>query len=95
MSECVGLALSEEDARGRATNAERGLADAWTEERGRPRTTALSNRLADVVAWETLVKLILRLPEHRAPGTGGWKGGRPACLALTMLKCVMLVMWFG
>ena len=71
--------------------AERGLVDAWTEGLGGPRTMALLSRLERAVAWETLVKPILRLPEYG----GGEKGGRPAWPALTMLKCVMLAKWFG
>lgn len=72
-------------------NAERGLVDAWTANLGGPRTAALLSRLEAAVAWDTLVKPILRLPEYR----GGEKGGRPAWPALTMLKCVMLAKWFG
>jgi IS5 family transposase len=72
-------------------NAERGLVDAWMDGLGGPRTAALLDRLSNAVAWETLVKPILRLPEYR----GGEKGGRPAWPALTMLKCVMLAKWFG
>jgi len=58
---------------------------------GGPRTMTLLDRLDAAVAWETLVKPILRLPEYQ----GGEKGGRPAWPALTMLKCVMLAKWFG
>jgi len=72
-------------------NKDPGLVDAWTASLGGPRTAAFLDRLDKAVAWETLVKPVAALPEYR----GGEKGGRPACPALTMLKCVLLAKWFG
>ena len=72
-------------------NAEPGLIDSWAAGLGGPRTGALLDRLDKAVAWNTLVKPILALPEYR----GGEKGGRPAWPALTMLKCLLLAKWFG
>lgn len=72
-------------------NADRGLMDAWMDGVGGPRTTAMLDRLDAVVAWDALVKPILKLPEYQ-PNP---KGGRPAWPALMMLKCVMLAKWFG
>lgn len=72
-------------------NADRGLMDAWMDGLGGPRTSALLDRLDAAVAWDALVKPILRLPEYQPSP----KGGRPAWPALTMLKCVMLAKWFG
>jgi transposase, IS5 family len=72
-------------------NAEPGLIDSWTAGLGGPRTGALLDRLDKAVAWNTLVKPILALPEYR----GGEKGGRPAWPALTMLKSILLAKWFG
>ncbi len=77
------------------TNADHGLVDACTANLGGPRTAALLSRLGQAVAWDTLVKPILALPEYRGAAKGENKGGRPAWPALTMLKCVLLAKWFG
>jgi IS5 family transposase len=70
-------------------NAAPALIDGLTCELGGPRTSRLHGRLDAAVPWDKLARPVMRLPEYRNRGAG-----RPAWPAITMLKCLLLAMWF-
>src|SRR5438552_15194474 len=63
--------------------------DAAVLDLGGPRTTRFLQLCEALICWKEMVEVIAPLfPEHE-------QGGRPFWPALVMIKCVLLLKWFG